>query len=150
MIREFVMQPVTDVKTSLNSRFHCVLAIVLFACSPLMANARDGGYLNHEAEPQKGDLYAGHFIKKEYAQSRIEKLKDYSNNTWITLEGNIISQTNEKEYVFRDPTGTLPVVIEDSAWHGHEVDAIEVVRVHGLLTRVEGKMVLYVSELTLP
>ena len=139
-----------DIKASPSTRFHSVLAIALFACAPLLAQAKNGGYLNHEAEPQKGDLYAGHFIKKEYAQSRIEKLKDYSNNTWITLEGNIISQTNEKQYVFRDPTGTIPVEIEDNAWHGHEVDAIEVVRIHGLLTRVEGKLVLFVSELSLP
>lgn len=85
------MKPATEIKTSHPSRLRSVLAIALFACSPMLAQAKDGGYLNHEAEPQKGDLYAGHFLKKEYAQSRIVNLRDYSNNTWITLEGNIIS-----------------------------------------------------------
>ncbi|HCI5682778.1 TPA: NirD/YgiW/YdeI family stress tolerance protein [Klebsiella variicola subsp. variicola] len=145
-----MMKPDTDKKTSHNSRLPFLFAVILFSVSPLLANAKDGGYMNHEAEPQKGDLYAGHFIKKEFAQSRIEKLRDYHNNSWITLEGNIISQTGNKEYIFRDPTGTLPVIIEDSAWHGHEVDAIEVVRIHGFLTRLGDKMKLDVSELTLP
>ncbi|MDM2754090.1 NirD/YgiW/YdeI family stress tolerance protein [Citrobacter sp. Cpo221] len=145
-----MMKPATEIKTSHPSRLRSVLAIALFACSPLLAQAKDGGYLNHEAEAQKGDLYAGHFLKKEYAQSRIVNLRDYSNNTWITLEGNIISQTKNKEFVFRDTTGSIPIVVEDSAWHGHEVDAIEVVRVHGLLTRENVKPVMYVSDLTLP
>ncbi|WP_224552151.1 YgiW/YdeI family stress tolerance OB fold protein [Pectobacterium versatile] len=77
-------------------------------------------------------------------------LNDYSNNTWITLEGNIISQASEKDYVFRDTTGSIPIVVKDSAWHGHEVDAIEVVRIHGFLTRENGKPVMYVSDLSLP
>lgn len=144
------MQSAVNNKTTGNTGFRCLLAVALFACSPLLAQAKDGGYLSHEAEPQKGDLYAGHFIKKENHQSRIVNLKEYSSNTWITLEGNIISQKNEQEYLFRDPTGTIPVVIKDTAWHGHQVDAIEVVRVHGLLTRVAGKLMLYISELTLP
>lgn len=145
-----MMKPATEIKTSHPLRLRSVLAIALFTCSPLLAQAKDGGYLDHEAEPQKGDLYAGHFLKKEYAQSRIVNLRDYSNNTWITLEGNIISQTSDKEFVFRDTTGSIPIFVEDSAWHGHEVDAIEVVRIHGLLTRENGKPVMHVSDLTLP
>lgn len=52
--------------------------------------------------------------------------------------------------MFRDTTGTIPIVVEDSAWHGHEVNAIEVERVHGLLTRENGMLVMYISALSLP
>ena len=142
--------PATKMKPSRPSRLYSLVAMALISCSPLLVQAKDGGYLNHEAEPQKGDLYAGHFLKKEYAQSRIVNLKDYRDNTWITLEGNIISQTAEKAFVFRDTTGTIPIVVDDSAWHGHEVSSIEVVRIDGRLTRENGHLVMYVGTLSLP
>lgn len=109
-----------------------------------------GGYQNHKEEPQKGDVYSGHMIPKANMQSTVSEVSSFKENSWITLEGSIISQQKGNHFTFRDNTGYIPLVISDDAWRGLDVDALSLVRVSGYVKKNGSHYSLDVRHIELP
>lgn len=124
-------------------------SVLIISAMPSLSFAA-GGYQNHKAEPQKGDVYAGHMMPKGNMQSRVSEVASFRDNAWITLEGSIISQQDEHHFTFRDNTGEIPLEISDEAWRGLEVDALSLVRVSGYVKHSGGLSSLAIRHIELP
>jgi len=71
--------------------------------------------------------------------------------TNITLRGNILQQTGENRYLFRDSTGLYDLVISQDRWGGLYVGPSDLVDIAGELIRNEwtGQVEVYVNSITI-
>lgn len=125
-------------------------ATLLILSGASLSSFASGGYQNHKEEPQKGDVYAGHMIPKENMQSTVTAVSSFKQNSWITLEGSIISQQKGNHFTFRDNTGHIPLVVSDDAWRGLDVDALSLIRVSGYVKENDSQYYLDVRHIELP
>ena len=54
-----------------------------------------------------------------------------SDDTMVTLKGNIIRQVAHEKYEFKDSTGVMIVEIDDDKWNGLSVGPNDVVEIYG-------------------
>jgi uncharacterized protein (TIGR00156 family) len=67
--------------------------------------------------------------------SSVADVKKAKDETWHTLEGNIVKQLSSEHYTFRDATGEIEIEVEDDAWSGQEVTPQTRVRITGEVDR---------------
>ena len=65
------------------------------------------------------------------AISTVAQAKTLADDSYVTLEGTIVSQVNSDEYIFRDATGDIKVEIDEKDWNGVNVGPNDKIRIHG-------------------
>ena len=61
----------------------------------------------------------------------VASVKTFADNSYISLQGNIVSKIGKEKYLFKDSTGTITVEIDDKVWAGTTVSANDTVKITG-------------------
>jgi len=67
--------------------------------------------------------------------SSVAEAKKAKDETWHTLEGNIVKQLSSEHYTFRDATGEIDIEVDEDVWAGQEVTPETRVRITGEVDR---------------
>lgn len=70
-------------------------------------------------------------------------------DSYVTLEGHILSQVDDDEYLFSDNSGQIRVEIDQHIWRGQNVSSQNKVRLYGEIDKEWNKTELKVRELTI-
>lgn len=95
--------------------------------------AAEGGFKSGETAPPAHKQDAGYKGSEDTAESKIAQVRTLRDGAWVTLEGNILKKTGKDTYDFRDKTGTISLLIPQSAWGDQKYDADDLVRVSGFV-----------------
>ncbi len=88
-------------------KFLLVLTIILTAATCYAAAANTtGGF-----QDQNG-------INK----TTVSKAVKMQHNSYVTIQGNIVKQISDDNYLFRDSTGTITVELDKDMWQGQTVN----------------------------
>jgi uncharacterized protein (TIGR00156 family) len=71
------------------------------------------------------------FVSDSTSVQTVAAVKQMKDNSWFTMEGNIVKQIREEKYLFRDQSGEVEVEIDKDKWKGRKVDPGTKVRVSG-------------------
>lgn len=74
---------------------------------------------------------ASQFVSDSTSVQTVAAVKQMKDNSWFTLEGNIVKQIRKERYLFRDQSGEIEVEIDDEKWKGRKVDPSTKVRISG-------------------
>ncbi|QBQ64380.1 NirD/YgiW/YdeI family stress tolerance protein [Actinobacillus indolicus] len=70
-------------------------------------------------------------------------------DSYVTVEGNIISQVDDDEYILADTSGQIRVEIDNHIWQGQNVSKNDKVRIYGEIDSELNKAELKARELTI-
>lgn len=70
-------------------------------------------------------------------------------DSYVTVEGNIISQVDDDEYILADASGQIRVEIDNHIWQGQNVNKNDKVRIYGEIDSEWNKTELKARELTI-
>lgn len=79
----------------------------------------------------------------------VKQALSVADDSYITVEGNIVSQVDDDEYIFTDGTAQIRVEIDDHIWRGQNVGTKDKIRLFGKVDKEWTKTELKVKELTL-
>lgn len=109
-----------------------LVAIFALVSIPALA-AQSGGFSSSDTSAktgQKDSYFAGN-----RAPITVKQAQNMPDDSWVTLQGNIVKRVDDDEYIFRDATGTMKVEIDHDDWHGLNVTPGDRVEIHGELDR---------------
>lgn len=99
-----------------------------FAFATLFALATTSAFADFNTNTQ-----AGGFQQAAPAAISVKQAMSATDNSMITLEGNITQQIDDDEFWFTDGTGQIKVEIERHVWNGLNVGSNDKVRIFGKL-----------------
>ena len=70
-------------------------------------------------------------------------------DSYVTVEGNIISQVDDDEYILADTSGQIRVEIDNHIWQGQNVSKNDKVRIYGEIDSEWNRAELKARELTI-
>lgn len=70
-------------------------------------------------------------------------------DSFVTVEGQIVSQIDDDEYMLADQTGQIRVEIDHHIWQGQNVNSQNKVRIYGEIDQEWNKTELKARELTI-
>ncbi|MFV0548125.1 MAG: YgiW/YdeI family stress tolerance OB fold protein [Limnobaculum xujianqingii] len=111
-----------------------MLALVAaLASAPAFAqnSASNGGFSGPGATTTAPTQQGGGFSGPNAGTMTVEKALTMSDDTWVTLQGNIEQQIGKELYVFRDKTGTINVDIDHKRWNGLTISPTDTVELQG-------------------
>ncbi len=88
---------------------------------------KSGGFSGPNAQ-------GGGFSGPGPAVTTIMEASKKADDTWVTLQGNIVQGNGDDKYTFRDASGTGIVEIENDAWNGQHIGPNDTVK---LITKVD-------------
>lgn len=63
--------------------------------------------------------------------STISQEKDWKDDQMIVLQGKIVEQYDEDDFLFQDATGTIKVEIDQDVWQGLNVSPQDTIKIYG-------------------
>lgn len=69
------------------------------------------------------------------AVTPVSRLAAKANRNPVTLQGHLISKLGPEKYLFRDPSGSVAVIIENEDWNGLYIHRSDKVQIHGELRK---------------
>lgn len=66
-------------------------------------------------------VFAGHGGFKDSVspkKSTVSEILKMNNNSYVSVQGNIVKRISDDKYTFKDSTGTITVEIDDDKWGG--------------------------------
>lgn len=99
----------------------CLAGVLGFSSLAMAAGFNGGGSQQY---------YSG-FNGGNQAISTVAQAKQMPDDSWVTLQGNIIKQIGKEDYVFKDNTGEINVEIDDRDWRGITVSPQDTVIITG-------------------
>ena len=100
-----------------------------FALATLFALATTSAF----ADFNSNNTQAGGFQQVTSAAISVKQAMSATDNSMITLEGNITQQIDDDEFWFTDGTGQIKVEIERQVWNGLNVGPNDKIRIFGKL-----------------
>ncbi|TCP93380.1 uncharacterized protein (TIGR00156 family) [Cricetibacter osteomyelitidis] len=97
--------------------------IALFAIS----SSAMAGFNSNEQNQTSGGFVAQ---PEKITVAQALKAKD---DTYVTLDGVIIKQLKDDDYLFQDDTGSIKVEIDDDVWQGQNIGPHDKIRITGEL-----------------
>ena len=129
-------------------RFPIRLMVVLAALAlvlSLFTSPASAQYDGHQG-PQPGVRSGGGgFTGPGPAVVTVKQALTFSDDTAVTLVGNIVQHLGSDNYVFRDKTGTINVDIDQYKWNGQTVGPGDTVELAGEIDRDWGSVEVDVS-----
>lgn len=68
---------------------------------------------------------------QEQNKVSVAQLKDLADDSWATLEGNLVKHLGGENYMFRDASGEVEVEVDQDVWRGIEVGPDDLIRIRG-------------------
>ena len=81
--------------------------------------------------PANQENYGGFTGPQAQGANTVAGALKASDDTMVTLKGNIIRQVAHEKYEFKDSTGVIIVEIDDDKWYGLSVGPNDVVEIYG-------------------
>lgn len=100
-----------------------LMTVVTLACTG--AAMADG--FNNGTTQQFNNGYTG----QAQALITVEQAKQMPDDAWVTLQGNIVKQIGDEDYVFQDSTGQINVEIDQKYWRGITIKPTDLVQITG-------------------
>lgn len=100
-----------------------LMTVVTLACTG--AAMADG--FNNGTTQQFNNGYTG----QAQALITVEQAKQMPDDAWVTLQGNIVKQIGDEDYVFQDNTGQINVEIDQKYWRGITINPTDLVQITG-------------------
>lgn len=127
-----------------------IIACLLTFCSfPSLADS-NGGFL----EDKESTGYEQDYSKTantarvtHVSVTTTANAKNLQNQDWVTLEGNIVKKTGEERYLFRDPTDSIEITVNDDCWGGQEVTSDDLVSISGKVTKKQDSIAIHVENI---
>lgn len=120
-------------------RVFVILMLLAFFSIPAGAETSQDG---------KGYIYVGTPGAEPLTLVQIPLLPD---QTYVTLNGNLIAKGENSFYLFRDGSGQIPVKISEDLFSGRSVNAQDPVIITGVMDMKDGKNIFIdVKELEIP
>ena len=94
----------------------------------MIASTVYAGYADNTQYNNAGGGYTGTSQDKA---TTVASVKTFADNSYISLQGNIVSKIGKEKYLFKDSTGTITVEIDDKVWAGTTVNANDTVKITG-------------------
>lgn len=121
-----------------------LVAIFALVSIPVLA-AQRGGFSEAEASATAG--HQSHNVARNRASITVKQAQNMPDDSWVTLQGNIVKRVDDDEYIFRDATGTMKVEIDDDDWHGLNVIPGDKVEIYGELDRDDHTVEMEVKQI---
>ena len=68
---------------------------------------------------------------QEQNKVSVAQLKDLADDSWATLEGNLVKHLGGENYMFRDASGEVEVEVDQDVWRGTEVGPDDLICIRG-------------------
>ncbi|AFJ45887.1 YgiW/YdeI family stress tolerance OB fold protein [Shimwellia blattae] len=129
-------------------RTAALFAILAVASAPVLA--QNGGFVdpNAPATQTTHSQTTGGFNGPSAGLMTVEKAKTMSDDTWVTLKGNIEQRIGGDDYIFRDATGTINVDIDQKRWNGQTITPKDTVELQGEIDKDWNSVELDVKKVT--
>ncbi|PKH23514.1 TIGR00156 family protein [Enterobacterales bacterium CwR94] len=108
-----------------------VLAIVALISTPVLA-AQNGGFVDAQGKPQATQ---GGFQGPAGSKATVAQAKEMKDDSWVTLQGNIVQRVGDEDYTFKDQTGEIRVEIDHKRWNGQTISPNDKVEITGELDK---------------
>lgn len=79
----------------------------------------------------------------------VKQALDARDDSYVTVEGKILSQVDDDEYLFADASGQIRVEIDHHIWRGQNVTKTDTLRLYGEIDKEWNKTELKVRELSI-
>ena len=126
-----------------------LLAILAGCSAPVLA--QNGGFVDPNApatQTTQTTQAAGGFNGPSAGAMTVEKAKTMSDDTWVTLRGNIEQRIGGDHYTFRDASGTMNVDIDHKRWNGQTITPKDTVELQGKIDKDWNSVELDVKQIT--
>lgn len=126
-----------------------LLAILAVCSAPVLA--QNGGFVDPNApatQTTQTTQAAGCFNGPSAGAMTVEKAKTMSDDTWVTLRGNIEQRIGGDHYTFRDASGTMNVDIDHKRWNGQTITPKDTVELQGKIDKDWNSVELDVKQIT--
>ncbi|MHA6307750.1 YgiW/YdeI family stress tolerance OB fold protein [Hafnia paralvei] len=126
-----------------------LLAILAVCSAPVLA--QDGGFVDPNApatQTTQTTQAAGGFNGPNAGAMTVEKAKTMSDDTRVTLRGNIEQRIGDDNYTFRDASGTMNVEIDHKRWNGQTITPKDTVELQGKIDKDWNSVELDVKQIT--
>lgn len=126
-----------------------LLAILAVCSAPVLA--QNGGFVDPNApatQTTQTTQAAGGFNGPSAGAMTVEKAKTMSDDTWVTLRGNIEQRIGGDHYTFRDASGTMNVDIDHKRWNGQTITPKDTVELQGKIDKDWNSVELDVKQIT--
>ncbi len=88
-------------------------------------------YAGYADNTQYNNTVGGYTGASQDKLTTVASVKTFADNSYISLQGNIVSKIGKEKYLFKDSTGTITVEIDDKVWAGTTVNANDTVKITG-------------------
>jgi|SRR5690625_2330161 len=79
----------------------------------------------------------------------VSEAQEMNDDTFVTLEGFVIEQLGDDDYMFQDETGKIEVEIDDDVWKQQSVDPETKIRIRGEIDKDFRTRTIDVEQLSL-
>ena len=93
-------------------------------------------------------VFAG-FVENQPVVLSVADVLDKPDDSYVTVEGNIVKRIKKDKYTFQDTTGDIVVEIDEDVWEGRTVTPDTRVRLSGEVDKEFTKRKIDVSSLTI-
>lgn len=90
---------------------------------------------------------AGGYMAGENQISTVKDAMNMSDDSMVTLKGQIAKQVKKDKYLFKDNTGTITVEIDKDVWKGQTVSPKDTVEITGDIDRDDDRVRVDVKRL---
>lgn len=122
-----------------------LLALLIFSGSVLAATG--GGFEATETPPPAHKQDSGIKGTEDAQESTVKTVLSSGKNSWVTLEGNIIKKTGDAQYLFRDKTGSITIILNDDKWDGQRVTPKDLVSISGRFDKGHSPQLIRVDKI---
>lgn len=126
-----------------------ILAIMALTTGPVFA-AQTGGFVdpNAKATLSETTTAAGGFKGPSGNKATVKEAKNFSDDTWVILTGNIEKRIGGNDYIFRDGTDSVNVEISDKRWNGQTITPQDTVEIEGKVDKDWNSVEIDVKRIT--
>lgn len=110
-------------------KFSVITTLLVFVTCAAMA--QEGGFESGEQAPPVQDHDSGYKGTEDTKENQVINLEALRQDHWVTLEGYLLEQKGNDDYIFRDKTGKLLVTIPHAAWRERTFDSSDLIRISG-------------------
>ncbi|QMB01607.1 YdeI family stress tolerance OB fold protein [Escherichia fergusonii] len=123
------------------------LAVISFLVMPYAFAADEGGLKQDAAPPPPHAIEDGYRGTDDAKKMTVDFAKSMHDGATVSLRGNLISQKGEDNYLFRDKSGEINVIIPATVFDGREVQPDQMINISASLDKKSNPPVVRVHHL---
>ncbi|WP_373767494.1 YgiW/YdeI family stress tolerance OB fold protein [Glaesserella sp.] len=111
-------------------KFAFITTLVLSATTlSAFASSQQGGFQQPKGAPDA--MQSGGFVNANQTVHKIIDVAAMHDDQYVVLQGKIVQQIGEDDFLFRDASGEIVVEVERKAWQGQQISPNDEVKLYG-------------------